>query len=178
MNQTTPERLAAVIRYREQTLDDAALIAALATMHVEGDSKLRDLSTRQDDQLRDLLHDFAYKARKMFELAERAEIPLRAELTRKSIPGHVDPEPPDPSPLETYSLDFVLGRIIHSDVFRIERGLVPVVVGETVFSREAPWAFTVSSDRDQSGTTHFIFVEFLVQRFLEIDEHLEQSITR
>ena len=68
----------------------------------------------------------------------------------------------------------MLGRIIHSDDFQVERGQVPHDIGDTVVQHESAWAFTVRSDRDPEGDKHFIFVEFLIQRFLEIDDHFQR----
>jgi hypothetical protein len=58
---SSADRLAAVRRCREQAL------GALATSQL--DSRLGELIDPQDDQLRDLLHDLAYKARKTIDLA-------------------------------------------------------------------------------------------------------------
>ncbi|KKK95189.1 hypothetical protein LCGC14_2675300, partial [marine sediment metagenome] len=74
--------------------------------------------------------------------------------------------------LEVYSLSFTLGRLIHSDDFKVERGQVPRELEDTFVSEEKPWAFTVRSDRDPPGMRHFIFIEFLLTRFLEVDEQL------
>jgi hypothetical protein len=176
------DRLASVRRYREQALNAAALIAALATARLDGPTRLRDLADRQDDQLADLLHDFAYKARKAIELAIRAGAPIREVAEANSIMGIPQHESKDKAEdddeLGMYSLLFVLGRIIHSDHFTVERGQVPLNVGETVIHHEAPWGFIVRSDRDAPTASHFIFIEFLMERFLALDDHLQSYLKR
>ena len=67
-----PKRLEAIKRYREQALDRAAVIAALALARVE-EYELGELADRQDAQLAELLHDFAFRLRKLAELAKREQ---------------------------------------------------------------------------------------------------------
>ena len=169
--------VARVRHYREQALSAAAIIAARATSRVDGDSRLRSLEARQDDMLPDLVHDFAFKARKLIELAEQAGIAVRSLAEQSSIAGvpmgssvHAD------EVLETYSLWFILGRIIHSRQFAVERGNVPTNVGDTVIYHEAPWGFVVQSDRDAPDRQHFVFIEFLLEQFLTLDQHLESAL--
>ena len=67
-----PKRLEAIKRYREQALDRAAVIAALALARVE-EYELGELADRQNAQLAELLHDFAFRLRKLAELAKREQ---------------------------------------------------------------------------------------------------------
>ena len=90
----------ALSRYHEQALNAAALISALATSHIDEDSRLRGLLQRQDLLLHDLLHDFAYKARKTIELAKNANVAVDV-VTRRSIMGV---PPADVAPASTDQL--------------------------------------------------------------------------
>jgi hypothetical protein len=75
-----------------------------------------------------------------------------------------------------YSLSFILARIIHSVDLQVERGQVPSSIEDKVLYHDAAWGFTVQSDRDASDARHFIFIEFLIERFLLIDEELRSPL--
>ncbi len=171
------DAVARVRRYREQALNAAAIMAALATSRIDDHSALHALATRQDDLLSDLVHDFAFKARKLIELADQAGLALRELAERSSIAVtpqgdtiHAD------EVMETCSLWFILGRIIHSRQFAIERVPVPMYVGESVVYHKAPWGFVVQSDRDEPGQQHFVFLEFLLENFVDLDEQLQEAL--
>src|SRR5689334_3422389 len=108
-------RIASIRRYREQILNSASLMAAIASARLEAHSVLRDLASRQDEQLADLLHDFAFRARKLIELAECEGLPVRSLADRQSIAGSREgsgsTSADEDHGISLYSLWFVLGRI-------------------------------------------------------------------
>jgi hypothetical protein len=166
----------ALSRYHEQALNAAALITALATSHLDEGSRLRDLLPRQDLLLHDLLHDFAYKARKTIEAAKNAKLPIVDIVTRRSIMG----VPPSGklSTEELYSLEFILGRVIHSLDLAIERAHVPSYVAGIQVYQEAAWAFRVRSDFDPDPQGHLLFIEFVVEEYLMFAEGIQSYLDR
>ncbi len=166
----------ALSRYHEQALNAAALITALATSHLDEGSRLRDLLPRQDLLLHDLLHDFAYKARKTIEAAKNANLAVVDVVTRRSIMGV-----PPSGKLATdqlYSLEFILGRVIHSLDLVIERAHVPSEVASVQVYQEAAWAFRVRSDFDPRPQTHLLFIEFVVEVYLVFAEGVQSYLDR
>jgi hypothetical protein len=163
-----------ITRYREQALDSAGLLAALATSRVEASSRLAELGARQDPLLHDLLHEFAFRARRYFELTQFEGIDIRTELEQASILGTSPDEGHDESD-DWYSLWFVLNRIIHSAALRIDRATTLDGPPDVVY-QDRPWGFYVRSDRDAPGKEHFIFVEFLLERFVQIDEKCQDML--
>jgi hypothetical protein len=168
-------------RLREQALNSAALITAISSSRLEADSPLRKLSVRQDEQLTELLHDFAFRARRLIELAKREGIPVNEAVERNSVagvPGTDSPsEPVESELMRMYSVWFILNRVIHSDDFEVERAEVPLDSDQTI-RHELPWGFRVRSDRDERGIHHFIFIEFLLNEFLAVDRMIESYLDR
>jgi hypothetical protein len=156
--------------YREKALSRAALLSALATSKLDGPTRLHELKARQDDLVVDLLHEFAFSARKYIELATTAGIPLRPEAERKELLLGSPVGGADPLGSSSFqSLWWVLGRIIHSEHLAVSRQ--STWVDGTVPPRflEHAWAFEVRSDHDAPETVHFVFLEFMLERFVELD---------
>jgi hypothetical protein len=170
----------ALVRLREQALNAAAIVAAMATSTSESVKGFGVLSSRQDEQLTEFLHDFAFKARRYLDAAAKL-IPLIApRLTQRSIAGYPESEDESASEssdvldisveLTTYSLRFLFGRIIHSEDLRIHRSGPPMIQSRYTVPAGMPWGFTVRSDKDEGGPSHFVFIEFLLDAFLDVDE--------
>lgn len=171
------DRVSRIRHYREQMLNSAALIAAIASARFEDHSLLRDLASRHDDQLTDLLHDLAFKTRKLVELAEAQGFSVQDSWTRNAIPGQrVDALPPTGETEDfpaMYSLSHVLNRLIHSRDFTVERADVQIDGEHHEIRHELPWGFSVRSDHDGEGTQHFIWIDFLLDQVIDLDRRLE-----
>jgi hypothetical protein len=163
-------RIESIKRYRNKALDTAALIAALSTARALQPA-YDVLSERQDEQLHDLIHDFAFSARKLVELVNREQLSSAPYTTRTTLFCSKEGDPDDPLGITMFSLRDVFGRIIHSDAFKVERGHVPQPDGNPAPEKTA-WGFYVRSDRDAEGQSHFIFIEFLLDEFLTFDREL------
>lgn len=162
-------------RYRNQALDRAAVIAALSLVRID-EYGLGALAERQDAQLEELLHDFAFRARKLIELTKRECLPSHNRAWLESIacsPVGTDAE----EDLAGLSLWDVLNRVVHSDTFRIDRSKVPDVHGDFSLG-SAAWGFEVTSERDRAGQRNFVFVEFFLKEFLAFDEALGRDLRR
>jgi hypothetical protein len=165
-------RVAAIRHYRERALNSAALLAALEAARVDDRSPLRGLIARQDALIEELLNEFAFAARKFFELAEQAGIPIRAAAMERSIPGDLAPNAPDSSLVDLW---WVIGRLIHSVRVTIRRGKTHVPGSDPPIFAEHAWAFDLQSDLDR-GMPHFIYIEFLLSRFVSIDEKFDAML--
>lgn len=170
-----PRRVEAIKRYREQALDRAAVIAALALSRID-EYELEQLVDRQDAQLAELLHDFAFRLRKMMELAKREQFQSFALATRSTVVCFPDNDDLQSLGLTTMSLMDICGRIIHSDFFDIRRHQIPDKNGNLTSGRAA-WGFAVASDRDKVHP-HFVFVEFFLQEFLAFERELARDLIR
>lgn len=174
------DRTASIERYRQQALNAASLITAIASARVDARSRLTELSDRQDDQLLDLLHEFAFRARKLIELADRAGIPVLQVAKERSLPATTTDPRRASEEVEGLVLDsvwFVINKIIHSDSLKIQRSDVQLDGDYADISHRLPWGFEVSSDLDGPGASHFIFIEFLLEAFLHIDELIRRHLS-
>jgi hypothetical protein len=169
-------RIEAIRRYREQSLDRAAVIAALALARVD-EYELGALADRQDAQLAELVHDFAFRLRKLIELAKREMLSSCELAYRETVPCSPEGGDTHDFKLTMMSLADVCGRVIHSDLFAVRRSQIPTVQGELTDGRAA-WGFQVASDRDKGGRSHFIFIEFFLKDFLAFDELLANDLRR
>jgi hypothetical protein len=167
-------RIAAIRHYRERALNSAALLAALEAARVDDRSPLRGLTDRQDALIEELLHEFAFSARKYIELADQAGIPMRTAALERSIPGDLAPNAPDSSLIDLW---WVIGRLIHSVRVAVRRSKTHVPDTDPPVFAEHAWAFDVQSDLD-SSMPHFIYLEFLLSRFVSIDEQFEAALNR
>lgn len=142
------------------------MLAALVTSLLEPEDELTAFTPLQDVLIADLVHDFAYLARKTYEIAKRAGFPIRDALERESI---ACAGTSTDCPLYFRSLHFILDRLIHSDVFSVERGNVPIQIGDdAVTYRRGAWGFTVGSERDR-GADHFVLSEIFLREYLVVD---------
>ena len=169
-------RLPMIEQYRERALDQAGLLAALALAHVDEPSILPALWERQDRQLHELLHAFAFTARKLIEACKREGFESSRYSGRPTVwCPRLGSE--DQFDFATMSLVEILGRVIHSDELSIERAYRPRQDGSPEPGKSA-WAFRVASDRDPPGTANLVYTEFLVTEFLHFDEQLRADIHR
>ena len=169
MRPQTVEWIERVEQMRTSCLDRAAVIAALALARLD-EHNLAGLSSRQDEQLRDNLIDFAFRARKLIETLRRAEC-LSAESVHD--PAIISSPAADGVfyPTKPPSFVDILGRMIHSDHFEICRAPLPLSM-DTTTPGSSGWSFSVASDRDKNGARHVVFVEYLLRDFVEFDTSL------
>jgi hypothetical protein len=167
-------RIPSIEHYLERALDKASLIAALATARSDEPSATERLAERQDAQLGEILHEFAFVGRKLIELAEREKLPA-AKYALDPTVACAREGSSDDFPLVTMSLRDIFGRLIHSDRFKVDRAQVPAPDGNLT-SGKAAWAFSVASDRDKHGAGTFVFIEFLLGEFLAFEEQLRRDL--
>lgn len=169
MKKQPVEWIERVEQMRSSCVDRAAVIAALSLARLD-EHGLAGLSARQDDQLRDCLLDFAFRARKLIETVRRAEC-----LCAKTAfdPASISSPATDSIFYSTKppSLVDILGRMIHSDHFEIRRAPLPLSM-EASTPGTSGWSFTVASDRDKEGAKHVVFVEYLLRDFVAFDTSL------
>ena len=174
---------ATIWRYREKALNAAALLAGLSTSRLEDSSRLHDLAERQDDLIGELLHDFAFSARKYLEQFGRAHAPVRAMAEMDSVACIknlvAEPAEADTGDFTTRSVFFLLGRVIHSESLEVERASTWVPRTDPPVFMEHAWGFRVRSDHDvRDGTLYFVYIEFLIEQFISIDEHFVSQRAR
>lgn len=171
------DRIASIRRYREDALNATALMAAIASARFDQRGRLFSLSGRLDEQLEELLHDFAFRARKLIELSEAERFPIKAIAEARIVPGMRHDElasaqgAEDDLPL--YSLWYIMNRVIHSENFEVERTEVQLDGGHYDIFHELPWGFWVGSDKDGENIRHFIWLDFFLEQWLAIDEAIE-----
>jgi len=172
------ERVTNIIKYREQAFGAAALIAAIIAARYEPTSALVVFRERQDDLLHDLLHDFAFKSRKLIELATAEAIPAKNWASQGMIIGFRSRKTDSLiEKCEHYSLWFILGRVIHSDSLEIMRTPVQINPDTPEITHQLPWAFTVSSDFDKDEQKeHFVFIDELLKCFITLDKQLQDYL--
>jgi hypothetical protein len=162
---------------RNQALDSAVLLGALSVSHVPLASDQQLIRERLHSHISQSLYQFAYSARRYIELAERSGIPMRESAERRglvAIRWVGNQEMNDPA--MTKDLWWVLGRIIHADSIDLE-DREAIVSGSAYGERTAnPWGFRVRSDKDPANQTWFIFLEFMIDRFLSIDRNFESDV--
>lgn len=169
-------RIASIERYREKTLDHAALVASLSAARLDEFGKLGELVDRKDAQLVDRIHELAFNGRKLIELVDRERFSSIQYADRTSVfCGQEDKSDPEDWPIAMMSLRQVCGRIIHSDHFEVERTHVPDQEGN-LSKGKASWAFRVASDREPPGTTIFVYLEFFLSELMVFDEHLARDL--
>jgi len=169
-------RIPTMQHYLERALENASLVAALSSARSDLPSDLTKFAERQNVQLQDTLHDFAFNGRKLIEAAEREHLPSAAFATRKALACSREDDTEEYDE-ELLSLKDIFGRIIHSDRFSIDRSQVPAADGN-LSSGESAWAFSVASDWDKKGSAIFVFIEFLLAEFLKFEEKLRRDIYR
>ena len=169
-------------RHLNAAADAAALLAALTRYRVTDREAMHALTTRQEYQLLDLLHTFAYNARRSIELADEYDGGLRDRAANFSLPGIGESEiqlgiGEDAVPLTDQSLWWVLGRIIHSRELRVH-ALEDAEVGNRgrVSMYQTPVAFSVRSDHDKPGIVHFAKIERLLEAFLLLTGRFENAL--
>ncbi len=167
-------RLASIVRYREKAMDKAALVSALSHARLDEPSALAEFASRQDAQLIDLLHDWAFVSRKLIEATGREQMRCHAYAKRTTVFCGAENEHDD-SGIVWFSLIDLFGRMIHSDHLSIDRARVPTQDGSHARG-ESAWAFRVASDRDKPGHVNFVYLEFLLSEFLTFDEQLRHDL--
>lgn len=163
-----------ISHYLERCYDKASLIAALSTARTDLPSALSLFTERQDQQLVELLHEFAFYGRKLLELVKREQWESSKYARRLLAAAHREDTEGEVTEAEM-SLWDIFGRLIHSDKVSIDRSVVPAADGnETV--GEAAWAFNVTSDKDKDGSSTFVFLEFLLVEFLELEQRIRRDL--
>jgi len=167
-----------VWRHYEAAAEAAASLLALSRCRTTDREPAHALHLRQRLQLIDLLHTFAYNARRAIELAEQLETGTISHAQSISVRpyGRVDIEleiMEDARPLADQSVWWILGRIIHARELNIHY-LEDAEVGTewapkphiTVYSM--PVAFSVRSDHDGPEERHFVLIAELLAAYLAL----------
>ena len=169
--------IAALEISRNQALDRAALLGALSVSHVPVASEQQQIRERLHAQIAQALYEFAFSARRYIELAGRLSIPMRAMAEK---PGLIAVRSRDGAEVlndkVTNNLWWALGRIIHSDAVELEDRVAISENPDTDSRTVHPWGFRVRSDKDAAGDTWFVFLDFFVERFLEVDGSFERDV--
>ena len=168
------KRVRSINHYLERCYDTASLLAALSSAHTDHPSALSLFSERQDEQIIELLHEFAFYGRKLFELVKREGWSSAKHVHRVSAAAHVEIADGDVEDVDM-SLWDVFGRLIHSDRVTIERSATPTADGNETIG-ESAWAFNVVSDKDKKGSSTLVFLEFLLGEFLEFERDLRRDL--
>jgi hypothetical protein len=167
-------RIRSINHYLERCYDTASLLAALSSARTDHPSTLSLFSERQDEQLVDLLHDFAFNGRKLFELVKREGWASAEHVHRPSTAAHE--ERGDGDLAETrLSIWDVFGMLIHSDRVTIDRSATPAADGNETIG-ESAWAFNVVSDKHKGGSSTFVFLELLLGEFLDFDRDVRREL--
>lgn len=177
MHATTRVPPARLRKYRDRAFDSAALIAAVAVARFPDASLLCAFRPRHDDLLGDLLHEFAFNARKAIELASLSDRDLRSLVGKDQIFGLTSDTVAGRGSFiraaARYSLWFVLGRLIHSEDLSIVRAHVSVDDENEQLTHELPWMFTIQSDLDaRDDRRHHIWVDELLEQYLSADKRI------
>ena len=131
-------------------------------------------SERQDEQMVELLHEFAFNGRKLFELVKREGWASAKHAHRPSTAAHVELADGELADTKLSAWD-VFGRLIHSDRVTIDRSATPAPDGNETIG-ESAWAFNVVSDKDKNGSSTFVFLEFLLGEFLDFDRDVRRDL--
>jgi hypothetical protein len=164
--------------YRKQAFSAAALIAVIIAARNEPTSALVVFRKRQDDLLHDLLHDFAFKSRKLIELATADAIPAKSWASQGTIMGFRSSTTDSLiEKFKHYSLWFILNRVIHSDSLLIIRAPVQINPDHQEITHRLPWAFQVRSDFDSDDKKqHLVFIDELLKCFITFDKQLREHL--
>jgi hypothetical protein len=131
-------------------------------------------SERQDEQMIELLHEFAFYGRKLFELVKREGWASARHAHRASSAAHIELADGDVADTEMSIWD-VFGRLIHSDRVTIDRSATPSPDGNETIG-ESAWAFNVVSDKDRKGSSTLVFLEFLLGEFLDFERDVRRDL--
>src|SRR6476469_4575410 len=113
-------RVRSINHYLERCYDTASLLAALSSARTDHPSTLSLFSERQDEQIVELLHEFAFNGRKLFELVKREGWASAKHVHRPSNAAHMELADGDLADTKLSIWD-VFGRLIHSDRVTIDR---------------------------------------------------------
>lgn len=153
-------RVRSINHYLERCYDTASLLAALSSARTDHPSALSLFSERQNEQIVELLHEFAFNGRKLFELGKREGWASAKHAHRPSIAAHVELRDGDLTDAKLSVWD-VFGRLIHSDRVTIDRSATPAPDGNETIG-ESAWAFNVVSDKDKNDSSVLVFLEYLL----------------
>ena len=103
------------------------------------DPALEEFKDREDARLTDVLHEFAFGARKLLEVVEREQYPSSSYPRMTTVVSSREGAGVDTFDMPMLSLWEVLGRIIHSDRFDVRAAASPIA--------------TAARDRNSLGST-------------------------
>lgn len=173
-------------RHFDAAMNAAATIAAISRCTMTDREPLYPLVSRQELQLIDQLHGFAYNARRAIELADDYEKGILNHAKGINLPGFAETHATlrfdeEPEPLADRSLWWFLGRIVHSRELKIRPATRPQVgsiwagaPNITVYQNAI--ALAVRSDYDEPDETHLAKIDELLQGFLALRTRLERAI--
>jgi len=168
----TTERLAmdtvALLRHhREKAFNAATILLALATSPWEPDATRDALRERHAALVEDFIHEFALSARKYIDAATALGVPFRNYADKAVLVTPAFRDSDDPGTEHLRSLYWVLSRVIHCKHIQADIGSVGVEATDPPRFAEQTWGFTVASDWDHDELKHLVFLEFLLDRFVQ-----------
>ena len=166
----------ALWRFHDTAMEHATLIYTFTRSTYEDAPGLFDIYQRQLVRLIDLIHEFAFNARRAIERAEAHDPGIVKAATAYSVHyGMTDLtlskfEEPSSLSLTQESLWWVLGRIIHSKQTHLLQKTVDVIITNPISGRHhsifQPVAFQFASDRDTGSVTHCVHLQSLVEAYV------------
>ncbi len=169
-------------RHINAAADAAATLAALVRFRVTDRELTYTLRFRQQYQLVDLLHTFAYNARRAIEIADDYKAGVQQHAESITLVGFDETHVnlgigDDAQPLTDKSLWWVLNRIVHSRELLVhEREDAEVGHRGRIKMYQTPVVFSVRSDFDRGDVQHFVRFERLIEAFLALTEKFEEAL--
>ncbi|WP_337171750.1 hypothetical protein [Gemmatimonas aurantiaca] len=169
-------------RHLDAAADAAATLAALVRFRVTDREPIFVLKIRQQYQLVDLLHTFAYNARRAIEIANDYNPGIRQHADFIKLTGFEETHVElgigeDARPLAEKSLWWVLNRIVHSRELQVyKKEEAEVGHRGRIIMYQTPVVFAVRSDFDGSDVQHYAKFERLLEAFLALTEKFEETL--
>ena len=162
-------------RYYEKAKDSASLLIAISRCKIANYESLFLFRDRQKAQAVELIHDFAYSARKAIEIAELfspgiKELSDQISLAPYGIESVEIEIAKEALPLCKQTLWWVLGRIVHSqDLIVLDQQSIEYVREPkgvpTSINYYTPVLFGVHSDFDKGNSINYLYIEQLAFSF-------------
>lgn len=179
--------LLALHQHRNGALDAAAHLLAICRAPITDREPLYRLRSRQLASAQELIHTFAYHARKTLELSADYEVDIVEHAKSISVRGYAEEllEMDDLGgtvPLAGQSFWWVLGRIIHSrelqvlDHERIEVG-TEWAAAPNITCYWTSVGFAVRSDHDGPSERHYVRIERLLESFVALQDKIARAVS-
>lgn len=167
-------RWSALWRYHDRSLEVATQLLGLSSISVVDRDTLYDLNVRWFIQIQDLVHDFAYSARKGIEItadiepatlvaAKEAQPHATGQRVQVDIDRHID--------LCDQSFWWIINRLIHSRKLTVQEVVETIVGGPWALphqtsSRVAPRFVGFRSDYDDREQFNYVGIQELVACYI------------